>query len=384
MQKEKIKIICLIGQLGNGGSEKQMYLFLKYLDMDKFEPTIIVSSKAEGIWEKRIREDIDCRIIFLENRLSSLFKIISFKYLLLKIKPDIIFSWSFHTNAFNVLGAGRSKFIGSLRIQIFPTKAELSHFHFKQSMSPDWFVVNSSLLGKELEDAGITRSKMNVIHNIFEPNTPYDSPSALSQRRTDIRKQYGILDDEILIAGTGRNASEKDFPLFVDAFGEACTSNSKLKAILIGAGGPGVKDYISNCGLAGKFIITGEIPSAKDMFPCADIFFLSSMYEGMPNVLLEAIGAGCAVLSMDVGGVRDILGEDNPYLKEMLVGDRNVHETSRMLLNLADNSDLRMRMSAYNLDFRLMNFTHAKIMPEYYRLFEKVLHSKKESVKTHN
>jgi glycosyltransferase involved in cell wall biosynthesis len=372
MQKEKIKIVCLIGQLGNGGSEKQLYLFLKYLDMEKFEPTVIVSSNVEGIWEKRIREEISCKIMFLGTPNIPLFKIIKFKYLLLKIKPDLVFSWSFHTNAFHALDFGKSKFIGSLRIQMPPASSELSYFHFKQSMSPNYFVVNSDLLGKELTDKGIPQSKVHLIHNIFEPTAAYDSLIALSQRKSDIRKQYGILDNEILIAGVGRNAPEKDFPFFVKVFAEACASNSNLKAILIGTGGIGVRNEISARGLDGKFIITGEIPSAKEVIPCADIFFLSSLYEGMPNVVLEAIEARCAILAMDVGGVRDILGSDNPYLEKMVPSDRNVQTVSMMMLELAGSRELRNRISEYNRNFRLINFTHTKIMPKYYRLFESV------------
>ncbi|OGV57307.1 MAG: hypothetical protein A2X45_25505 [Lentisphaerae bacterium GWF2_50_93] len=375
MQKDKIKIVCLIGQLGNGGSEKQLYLFLKYLDMDKFEPTIIVSSKVKGVWEERIRNDIACKIIFLGSTPTPVLKIIKYKYLLLKIRPDLVFSWSFYTNAFHALDFGKSNFIGSLRTQISSAGPELSSFHLKHSMSPDYFVVNSHMLGKDLADNGIPQSKVNVIHNIFEPSASHDSISALSQRRSDIRKQHGILDDDILVAGAGRNSVDKDFHLFVKVFAEASASNSKLKAILIGAGGLGVKDEITGRGLGGKFIITGEIPYAKDMLPCADIFFLSSMYEGMPNVLLEAIDAGCAVLSMDVGGVRDIIGEDNPCFNQIVARSRDVQEASRMLLSLAGNRELMMKISDYNREFRLINFTHTRIMPEYYRLFKSVLSS---------
>jgi glycosyltransferase involved in cell wall biosynthesis len=380
MQKEKIKIVCLIGQLGNGGSEKQLYLFLKYLDKDKFEPTIIVSSEVGGIWERRIREELGCKIILLAPPTLVLLKIIKFKYLLMKIKPDIVFSWSFHTNAFHFIDFGNHKFIGSLRTQISPARAELSHFHFRRSMSPDSFIVNSGLIANELTENGISGSKVNLIHNIFERNASGDPVSAISQRKADIREQYGILDDEILVAGVGRNSLDKDFPFFVETFAEACASEPKLKAILIGAGGPGVKEEISDLGLTGKFIITGEIPSAKDLLPCADIFFLSSIYEGMPNVLLEAIGARCATLSMDVGGVRDIIGEDNPFFREIVaVGHRDARETSKMLLRLANDRELRMKISEYNWNFRLMNFTHDRIMPKFYRLFEKVLSSELES-----
>ena len=366
---KKIKILCLIGQLGNGGSEKQLYLFLKHLDRNAYEPELVVSSKeAGGRWQDIIRNELKVDMRFLGSGPKPL-KMLKYFSILMISRPDIIFSWSFYTNAFHVLGFGR-KFIGSLRNQISSAKTGLSSFHLRKSLSPDIFVVNSELLKMELCACGVSADKVFHINNIFEIDNVYES--GLLTRKSELRRKYGIKDDEILVAGVGRNAPEKDFPFFVKVFADAYRINNKLRAILIGSGGLGVKDEIDSLGLSGKFIITGEIPSAKEVIPCADIFFLSSLYEGMPNVVLEAIEARCAILAMDVGGVLDILGADNPYREKMMPSDRNVQTVSMMLLELAGNMELRSRISEYNRNFRLINFTHTKIMPEYYRLFESV------------
>ena len=368
--RKKIKILCLIGQLGNGGSEKQLYLFLKHLDRDAYEPELVVSSaEAGGRWQDIIRNDLKVKTHFLSSS-SKPVKMLKYFSILMRARPELIFSWSFYTNAFHAFDFGK-KFIGSLRNQISSAKAGLSSLHFNKSLSPDFFIVNSELLKMELCTCGVSTARVFPINNIFEIDAAYEA--GLSGKKADVRKQYGIEDDEILVAGVGRNAPEKDFQFFVKVFAEACRTNNNLKAILIGSGGLAVKGEIDSLGLSGKFIITGEIPSAKEVIPCADIFFLSSIYEGMPNVVLEAIEAGCAVLTMDVGGVRDILGEDNPYFSDMVASCRDIRKASGMLLKLVDNRDLRMKISAYNRDFRLENFTNSKIMPKYYQLFETVL-----------
>ncbi|MCX6985715.1 MAG: hypothetical protein NT118_13350, partial [Lentisphaerae bacterium] len=242
---KKIKILCLIGQLGNGGSEKQLYLFLKHLDRNAYEPELVVSSEeAGGRWQDIIQNELKMDIRFLGSGPKPL-KMLKYFSILMSSRPDIIFSWSFYTNAFHVLGFGR-KFIGSLRNQISSAKTGLSSFHLSKSLSPDIFVVNSELLKTELCDCGISSDKVFPINNIFEMDDAYES--GLSARKSELRRKYGIKDDEILVAGVGRNAPEKDFPFFVKVFADACRINNNLKAILIGSGGLGIKGEIESLG----------------------------------------------------------------------------------------------------------------------------------------
>ncbi len=371
-ENKKIKILCLTGQLGNGGSEKQLYLFLKHLDKGKYEPSIVVSSSADGIWHDRIRSDISCEIVSLGRKSAPVFKLIKFRMLLNRFRPDLVLCWNFYVNAYSLAGY-RRRFIGCLRGELEAAKKFLSPIHFKLCYLPSTFMVNSELLRKEVVGYGYPADKVFLINNMFEMNPDYSSPEKLAARRIELRKSFGVGENEILVAGAGRNAPEKDFHFFVHTIAKACASKPGLKGLLIGKGGSGVKQLIDELGLSSRFIITGEVPYAKDIFPCADIFFLSSKYEDMPNVMLEAVDARCATLAMDVGGVRDILGEDNPYLDKMIVGARNADKASRMLVDMAGNSDLRSKISQYNAARRLACFTHEKMMPKYYGLFEHAL-----------
>ncbi|MFA6294383.1 MAG: hypothetical protein WC637_21515 [Victivallales bacterium] len=84
-------LICLIGQLGNGGSEKQLFLFLKYLDRSKINPVVIVSScSGTNKWENSIKA-LSVPVIFLKRK-SRISKLLEFRALASKLKPDMIFS----------------------------------------------------------------------------------------------------------------------------------------------------------------------------------------------------------------------------------------------------------------------------------------------------
>ncbi len=366
MIEKKIIILCLVGQFGNGGTEKQLYLFLKYLDRSKYIPVVVVSTADTGAkWQDIIHNELQINIHFLGSGPKP-FKIARYVSILCAIQPDLIFSWSFHTNAYYSFSF-RRKFIGSLRGQFSMAKSELTIFHLKKSLSPPYFVVNSTMIQKELIDQGITPEKVNVISNIFEPE------KECSLGKSELRKQFGIRDDEILVAGAGRNTPEKDFSFFVDVFSSACKIKRDLKAILIGSGGLGVKNKIKELGLSDNIVLTGEVPYARKLLPCADIFFLSSIYEGMPNVLLEAIDSGCTPIAMNIGGVLDILGNDNPHLECIIPPERDAMIVSKMLINLADNPNLRNKICHFNKDNRINQFKWDKIMPLYYNLFGTIL-----------
>lgn len=357
------KLFCLIGQLGNGGTEKQLFLFLRYLDKKLYEPTVVVSSSSEGKWKKYISGELSIPVISLGS-MPKIMKLAKFRCLIAKYQPDTVLSWSFFTNAFCSV-SGSSRFIGGLRGDLYAAKKQLGALHWKQCLKPSCFTVNSSLLAEELKREGIAENNISVIYNIFEQGKN-DNPPEI--RRKLIRKQYNIPDDAIVIAGIGRDTPEKDFPFFLDVFAKTVDSVDKIHGFIIGSGANTLRREIRNRGLETKITLAGETENASELLFGADIYFLSSKTEGMPNVLLEAIDAGCAILTTDVGGVRDILGGiNNKLLSEIILEDRDVDVASKKLISLLKDPGLRKNINT-QAGNQLSNFSPEKIMSEYYHL----------------
>jgi glycosyltransferase involved in cell wall biosynthesis len=316
MSNNHKKLLCIIGQLGNGGTERQLYLFLKYLDKSSYLPSVLVAGSSGGGWEERIKK-MGVPVTFM-GEAPAWKKLLIFKRKLRVFKADIIYSWSFFTNAF-ALVSGKTPFIGSLRQQYAEEKRNLGRVRRKVSFLPQTIVVNSNGIAGELAEAGIDNEKIKVVFNVFE--TEFSNDSNFKKKSTKIRKdfcaKYAIPEDRTIIAGVGRNSPTKDFPFFVETIKALKEKGiSRIHAVIIGSGGKGVKNKITDLGLEECFTLTGDIKDAKMILPAADIFFLSSRQEGMPNVLLEAIDAGVVPLATDVGGVRDIF----KYIPQNLSG----------------------------------------------------------------
>lgn len=361
MQKEKIKIICLIGQLGSGGSEKQLYLFLKHLERGKICPTVVVSSSlGTNKWEDDIKA-LSVPVIFLESK-SKIYKLLEFRSLVSKLKPDMVFSWSFHTNSYYWSCPGSIKFTGSLRNELSLASNELSIFHRFFSLHVPSMVVNSLLLREELLRKGFDGGKICVVRNIVEniDNNP-------DEKSAGIRMENNIPENAILVIGIGRDALEKDFNFFIDVFAKAASVNSKLHGFILGSGGPPMLGKIKTARLERRFTILGEVKSVMPFLKASDIFFLSSRHEGMANALLEALQAGCSILTTNVGGCADIFENcDKDVLEKILLNDRDTDVAAAKLLHLAENGSIRDYLKTNRESF-ISKFSHEKILPEYYR-----------------
>lgn len=92
--------------------------------------------------------------------------------------------------------------------------------------------------------------------------------------------------------------------------------------------------------------ICGEKPYEeviKEMMRC-DIFVLPTYTEGFPNVILEAMAAGCAIVSTPVGAIPQMLEDDDRGKYGVLVAPRNVYALRKALVSLLDNETLKREL----------------------------------------
>ena len=360
-------ILCIIGQLGNGGSEKQLYLFLKHLDKKKYSASVFVTSSDRGVWADRISENLGIQITFTEE-VSIFSKILYYRQELQRKKPDVIFSWSFFTNPLGCISKG-IRFVGSLRQQFsYESTDNLGLFRSWLARKPIKIVVNSNYIYNQLLKTNLHPEKIKVIFNIFEPDIEYEEKSVALQTKHDFFKKYDISKDAVIVMGIGRNSSAKNFPFFVDVVETAREKLPEIHGVLIGSGGTAIWDDIENRGLSESFTVTGEVSSVQKFLEMADIFFLSSRKEGLANVLIEAVNAGCASLATDVGGVRDVFHKvPDDLLGKILITTDDVNIAAEMLVNLASDVDLRTKVVDCTSKF-IDELAPGKIMRQYYEV----------------
>lgn len=182
----------------------------------------------------------------------------------------------------------------------------------------------------------VKKRKIVVVYNDVDPRsyTRLEDKGAL-------RKQLGLPLHRPIVLFVGRVSLSKGGYNLVPIISQ--TVRKVKDALFIIIGPVWIHDFSSNIaslGLEENVLILGSVPNTQiaSWYACSDVFILPSELEGFPRVLLEAMASGLPVVSFDVGGVRDIVGERQ---QAFVVARRDYDAFVGRLIELLENEALR-------------------------------------------
>jgi glycosyltransferase involved in cell wall biosynthesis len=151
--------------------------------------------------------------------------------------------------------------------------------------------------------SGLPRERVKVVYN------PVITPAMLAlARRPPDHPWFGVAEPPVIL-GVGRLTRQKDFPTLIRAFADL-RRGRPARLIILGDGEdrPGLESLIGELGLAHDVALPGFRDDAMAYMAASALFVLSSGWEGLPTVLIEALAAGTRVVSTDCpSGPREIL-----------------------------------------------------------------------------
>ena len=112
------------------------------------------------------------------------------------------------------------------------------------------------------------------------------------------------------VLGVGRLAPQKGFDLMIRAFGRMAADHPTAQLWVLGEGDSRtqLEELAERLGLGARVHLIGHVPNPYVWMSHADLFVLSSQFEGLPNVVLEALACGARVVAFDSpGGTREII-----------------------------------------------------------------------------
>lgn len=159
-------------------------------------------------------------------------------------------------------------------------------------------------LGREL---GLPASAVDGVSVV--PNGARVLPPVDPVERTRLRSLWGIGDDQVLVVSVGRLTAQKNFAALVDALAPLARQDDSWQCIVAGEGElrPDLEQQVAAAGLTGRIRMPGLVSDVPSLLAAADIFCLPSRFEGLPLVLLEAMGAGLPVIAFAIDGVVDVV-----------------------------------------------------------------------------
>jgi glycosyltransferase involved in cell wall biosynthesis len=164
----------------------------------------------------------------------------------------------------------------------------------------DCLILTSTDEARHARSQGMPADKLIVVPNCVR--VPDDLPD-----RARARASFGLAENAPVLAWIGRLAPQKAPERFITAVAGLRSELPEMRALLLGYGQlePKIRDLIRTHNLATAVQLHGD-RRGWDALAAADLLVLTSRYEAMPYVVLEAQAVGVPVVATDVAGLREI------------------------------------------------------------------------------
>lgn len=157
---------------------------------------------------------------------------------------------------------------------------------------------------RSIRPAWIARRAVTIRHGIDIATARRHGDS-----RAQLRQEWGVAADDVVVVTVANYRKQKNYPVLLEACSLATRRIPALRFVVVGQG-PGASEVHrlhEQLGLGDRMLLLGYRPDAIAVMGAADIFTLSSDYEGLPVSLMEALALGLAVVSTAVGGITETI-----------------------------------------------------------------------------
>lgn len=194
----------------------------------------------------------------------------------------------------------------------------------------------------------------------------YRNPSTT---REAWRREEEFASGDVLFACVARFSLQKNHARLLEAFARGPASDPRARLLLVGKGRlqSEVEKRARDLGLRDKVRFLGLRTDIPEILNAADVFVLSSDWEGNPLSIMEAMSAGKPVISTAVGGVPELVEDGKTGL---LIPPGDVESLAQAMRYLLEDSEARTSMGKASVQAALRRFDVAIMAKTYGELYE--------------
>ena len=306
-----IRIALCITELDAGGAERCLTELATRIDRSRFAPVVYCLAPPPQ------RENASClpaliaagvEVHCLGGRGVWQFPVVAhrLKRLLLAQKPQIVQTFLFHAN---VLGrivtrrAGVKKVVAGIRVAERAARWHLWLDRLTRSWVDRYVCVSQAVADFSAKQMGLPPEKLVVIPNGVElEKYPAQQPADL--------RAFGIATGRRVVVFVGRLEPQKGVRWLIETAPMWLAKLPNCDLLLVGEGPlrASLETAARAAGIAARVHFAGWRADVPAILAASDLLVLPSAWEGMPNVVLEAMASRLPVVASDVEGVRELLG----------------------------------------------------------------------------
>ncbi|MCA8999063.1 MAG: glycosyltransferase [Planctomycetaceae bacterium] len=358
-------IAFCITDLDPGGAEKALYQILKHLDLEIWSPTVYCLGPEAELCDaiRPLGIEVECYGAKSSQNLG----VVLWLFRRLKRRPpQILQCLLFHANIVGrVAGrlAGVPVIVAGHRVAEHEKRWHLRAERWTQRLVDHHICVSQGVADHLSRETGVPLSKITVIANGVE------IPAGVEP--VDLRRAFGIPEAHKVVLAAGRLHRQKGFDLLLETFPNVLSQAPQTTLLIVGDGPerPALEDQRSRLRLKEQVVLPGRDSNLPGVMAACDVFVLPSRWEGMPNVVLEAMAIGLPVLAAPVEGISELLLEHN---NGSVADPRNREEWASRLILLLRNDQLRIEFSRESQVLCRKLFTWDSVAQDYEELYRKL------------
>ena len=369
----RVNILFVITQMGMGGSERLVHNLALRLDRSRFNPSVAWLVGSETLKEY---EDLQVPLHYVPktkrvdfSTMRRLARIIDSE------RIGIVNAQHFMPTIYSYYGCK----LGAKAALVFT-----AHSRWEiEDTSLKWRVAGGYLLRRIDASVGVSPDVSSAIQSVFKTKASQTVTiengvdTDLFGREKDVqglRGNLGLTDRDIVIGTVGNLKKVKNHLLLLQAFAKVSEELESVKLLIVGRGSMLESDdteddlrlFVDKHRLAERVLFLGYRTDIAGLLQVMDIFCLTSLREGLPISLMEAMAAGLPVVGTNVQGIRDVI---TPNVDGILVELGDVTALKIALIGLIRDEQRRNNLGRAGHEKAVQKYSLQRCVREYEQLF---------------
>ncbi|RMF69750.1 MAG: glycosyltransferase [Calditrichaeota bacterium] len=303
----KINVLQLVEGMSWGGAESKLAELISHMDRERFNTIVCSLGMGDRIQGRFETLGIPCINLTRRRRLDPKL-VLDVAKLIRREKIDVVMTTLFYADV-----------VGALASAISPNKAV---FSWETISAPEWLLrrrllayrfamrfcdkvisVSRATARWLVEKRGLREEKVTVI--------PYgvNLQLFLPERNLELRKQLGLPETSLVVGTVARLHPQKGHRYLIEAAGTIVARFPQARFVFVGDGDlrAELEAQVRARNLGENVLFLGFRSDVKDLLRTFDVFVLPSLYEGLPNVVLEAMATALPVVATSVDGTIELV-----------------------------------------------------------------------------
>lgn len=365
-ERPPIRVAFCITDLDVGGAERMFVELVTRLDRSRWQPRVFCLSGPGALVERLHASNIPVTCFGAKN-VRHLGVIWRLAKELKAFRPALMQCFLFHANFVGRIAAwwvGVPRVVCGIRVAERRSRLPLWLDRWTQGFVDHNVCVSQAVAEFSIRNAGLAESKVSVIPNGVE----FDRfAAAAAADRASLR-----LTDSPLILFVGRLDPQKAPFVLLEAFARLSQRHADWQLLFVGEGPlrSSMTEWVVERGLQSSVHFAGWRPDVPELLKAGDVLSLTSLWEGMPNIVLESMAAGLPVVVSRIEGTAELIREGETGL---LVTPGSVSEMEQQIEKVLLDREFSTSLAKDAQQSVFKGFTLEAMIRSYEQLYLRLL-----------